>query len=99
MKISNDRLTIRNVTMNDTCSIQCCASNGYGRVLSSVYLNVHGKCSLGLRLLRLFEFHSFSHVACRISDSVSVDTSWRNFFLSFFLFLFFILGDYADCFC
>jgi len=43
LKVSNDGLTIQNVTLSDTSSIQCRASNGYGRLLSSVYLNVYGK--------------------------------------------------------
>jgi len=50
LEVSNDRLTIRNVSMNDTASIQCYASNDYGHVRSSVYLNVYGKCSLQLIL-------------------------------------------------
>jgi len=42
IKVSNDGLTIRNVTLNDTASILCNASNHYGYRLSSVYLNVYG---------------------------------------------------------
>ena len=43
IKVSNDGLTIRDVTLNDTASIVCNASNDYGHVLSSVYLNIYGK--------------------------------------------------------
>jgi len=42
IEVSNDRLTMRNVTLNDTASILCGAYNRYGHVLSSVYLNVYG---------------------------------------------------------
>jgi len=43
VQVSTDRLTIRNVTLNDTASILCNASNDYGHNLTSVYLNVYGK--------------------------------------------------------
>jgi len=43
VQVSTDRLMMRNVTLNDTASILCNASNDYGHVLTSVYLNVYGK--------------------------------------------------------